>query len=65
VKAFFKVEDFNCLNDKYNPMFNILKHSYDQLLFVDQSLFVDIVVFKFNGFGKSDVILWLNCVYNQ
>ncbi|KAG0623537.1 hypothetical protein M758_3G181400 [Ceratodon purpureus] len=45
VKALPKVKDFNYLQEEQNPVFSILRSSYDRLRPMDQSLFMDLVVY--------------------
>ncbi|KAG0562237.1 hypothetical protein KC19_9G129000 [Ceratodon purpureus] len=72
VKALEEVKDFNPLEDEENPVFGILRTSFDSLKSTEQDLFMDLVIFTPRhskvdeeaglSFGLMD---WLAVVHNQ
>ncbi|KAG0575671.1 hypothetical protein KC19_5G022200 [Ceratodon purpureus] len=71
VKALKEVKDFNPLKDEENPVFGILRTSFDSLKSTEQDLFMDLVVFtpmhsKVDEEGLSFGLMdWLAVVHNQ
>jgi hypothetical protein len=63
-----KVKDFNYLEDEHNPVFSILRSSFDRLQPIDQCLFMDVVMFKVMhrpDISNPNLWEWLSYVYNQ
>ena len=69
VRALPKVRDFNYLQAKENPVFSILRSSFDCLQSVHQCLFMDLVLYllepEFLQMDKIGVMKWLSVVYDQ
>ncbi|KAG0584041.1 hypothetical protein KC19_3G180800 [Ceratodon purpureus] len=78
VKALPKAKDFNYLQEEQNPVFSILRSSFDRLRPMDQSLFMDLIIYYptrqdlmkwlsliiYNP-KRQDLMEWLGLLYNQ
>lgn len=69
VKNLPEAKDFNFLDEIQNPVFSILKSSYDKLKPADQCLFMDISLFmpfeRHFGSLEIDFMEWLCFVHKQ
>ncbi|KAG0611358.1 hypothetical protein M758_7G135500 [Ceratodon purpureus] len=65
VKTLPKVKDFNYLEEENNPVFSILRSSFDRLQAVDQNVFMDVVLFTPRLSPAVGLIHWLSLVYSQ
>ncbi|KAG0611617.1 hypothetical protein M758_7G152900 [Ceratodon purpureus] len=68
LKILPKVKSFNYFEEEHNPVFSILRSSFDRLQPIDQCLFMDVVMYKpmrRPDIGNLDLSQWLSCVYNE
>ena len=67
LKTLPKVRDFNYFDEEDNPVFSILRSSFDRLRLDDQSLFMDVVIFTpVTEYGmKEGLMQFLSYVRNQ
>lgn len=64
-----EARDFNYLQEKTNPVFNILKSSYDKLQLADQCLFMDVGLYmpfeQHFSLLEMDFLEWLCLVTSR